>query len=120
VTTTTPAILAANQAGPATSTTFVRSATAALGVRASQQPVGAPLQEAVPVDVVEPFQPAAPEVEAQPALPTSAARSESLPAFAAPDFETLIDLSIADLYAEAPVSPSRADSGFTALTCVTG
>jgi hypothetical protein len=104
---TTPPILAANQAAPTTLANFGRSATVELGVRGSEQSVGGPSQGSVPIDVIVPFQPAAPEVEGQPAPSTIAARSELLPAFAAPDFETLVDLSIADLYAEAPISSLR-------------
>ena len=61
----------------------------------------------VPVDVIEPFQPAAPRVEGQPALPPSAVRTQSLPAFSAPDFATLVDLSVADLFRLALPSSSR-------------
>lgn len=105
----TQAILAvvANDAGPATPTPFGQGAAAEPGVRGSQQQLGVPSQEAVPIDVVEPFQPAAPEVDGQPALPPSAAPTRSLPAFSAPDFETLLDLSVADLFPEALTSSSR-------------
>ena len=104
---TTQATLAvvANE-GPTTPTPFGQGAAAEPGVRGSQQHVGVPSQEAVPIDVVEPFQPAAPAVEGQPALPPSTAPTRSLPAFSAPEVETLHDLSVADLFPEALTSSS--------------
>jgi hypothetical protein len=66
-----------------------------------------PSQEAAPTDLVEPSQPAAPNVEGQPALQPSAAPTSSLPAFSAPDVETLVDLSVADLFPEALASSPR-------------
>jgi len=80
------AILAvvANDEGPATPIDFGQSAAAELGVRGSQQQLGVPSQEVVPTVVVEPFQPAAPEGEGQPALPPSAAPTRSLPASSRP------------------------------------
>jgi hypothetical protein len=107
VTTQASLAVVANDEGPTTPTHFGQGAAAKLGLRGSQHQVGAPWQEAVPIDVVEPFQPAAPEVEGQPAPPPYAARTRSLPAFSAPEFETLLDLAIADLFPEAPSSSSR-------------
>jgi hypothetical protein len=92
--------------GPATPTHFGKSAAAELGVRGSQEQLGVPSQQAVPIDVVEAFQPAAPEVEGQRGLAPSAAPTRSLPAFSAPEFEALHKLSVADLFPEAPTSSS--------------
>jgi hypothetical protein len=106
---TTQAILAvaANAQRPTTPTAFGQVAADEPGVRGPRRQVGVPSQEAVPIDIVEPFQPAAPEVEGQPALPPSAAPTRSLPAVSAPDFETLIDLSVAELFPEALTSSSH-------------
>ena len=106
---TTQAILAvaANAERPTTPAIFSQGAADEPGVRGSQRPVGLPSQEPVRIDVVEPFRPAAPEAEGQPALPPSAEPARSSPAASAPDIETLLDLSIADLFPEAPTGPSR-------------
>jgi hypothetical protein len=66
-----------------------------------------PSQEPVLIDVVEPFRSAAPEAEGRPALPPSAVPTPSLPAASAPDIETLHDLSVADLFPEAPTGSAR-------------
>ena len=97
----------ATDEGPATPAHFGQTAAAELGVWVSQQELGVPSQEAVPIDVVEPFRPAAPEVEGQPALPPSTAPTRSLAAFSAPALETLVDLSIADLFPEELTTSSR-------------
>ncbi len=105
---TTQATLAvvANQERPTTPTDRGQRTAADLGVRGPQQQVAVPSQEAVAADRAEPLQAAAPEVDGQP-LPPSAAPTLSLPAFSPADFETLVDLSVADLLPEALTSSSR-------------
>ena len=73
-------------------------------MRGPQQQVELPSQEAVPTDLVEPLQPTDPDVGGQPALPPRPAPIQSLPAISAADFETLVDLSLADLFPEALAS----------------
>jgi subtilase family serine protease len=104
---TTQASLAVvpNQTLPATPTDRGQSPAADPGVQGQEQLEV--LSQAARTDHVEPSQPAAPEVEGQPAPPPSAAQTSSLPAFSAPDFETLVDLSVADLFPTALAGSPR-------------
>ncbi len=105
---TTQATLAvvAHEQRPVTPSDQGPNAAIELDVRGLEVQVAVPSNDALPIDVAEPLQPAAPEVEGQPALPPSAAPPRSLPASAASDFETLVDLSVADLFPEALESSS--------------
>jgi hypothetical protein len=101
--------VASSEEQPTTSTHFGQPETDPLTELLPARPIARPAKGPASLDVVEPFQPVAPEVpkEDQPAAPAGAAQSRALPVRFDPEIATRLDLSLADLFRE-----SRAPSDF--------
>ena len=105
---TTQSILSvvANEEQPTISTHFGQPETDQPDESELVQPIARPTRGPASLDVIEPFQPVAPEVpqEGQPAAPPNAARSRALPVLFGPALPTVLDLSVADLFSESPAT----------------
>jgi hypothetical protein len=109
---TTQAILSvvANEEQPTISTHFGQGGENESVEPEADQPIAKPVPRVTPLDVVEPFQPVAPEEQGdgQPAPAPSAARSWwSRPGLSDPGPQTVLDLSVADLLSGSLAGSSR-------------